>query len=207
MQNMTEILKEFGLEIPADKAEEFNKKVNENYKTVNEFNNKVKKIETERDNYKSWLDTANETLESFEGVDVKDLQKQLEDYKEKINKQEEDFKKQIADRDFSDALTKEIEQYKFTSNSAKEAVINQIKAAGLKLVDGKIMGLNDMIASIKEKDAGAFVDEKQQELENKRARFTTPMNNLGGNNNKKISPSELMKLKNENPNLDISQYI
>lgn len=206
MQNITEILKEFGLEIPADKVEEFNKKVSENYKTINEFTNKVKKVETERDNYKSQLDTANETLEGFKDVDVKDLQKQLEDYKVKTKQQEEDFKQQIADRDFRDALTKEIEQYKFTSNSAKEAVVNQIKAAGLKLVDGKIMGLSDMIASIKEKDAGAFVDEKQQELERKKARFTAPMNTTGGGE-KKISPSELMKLKNENPNLDISQYI
>lgn len=206
MQNITEILKEFGLEVPVNKEKEFSRKFNENYKTINEFDNKVKTVETERDNYKARLDTANETLEEFKDIDVKDLQKKIEDYEIRMKTQKEDFDKQIADRDFSDALTKEIEQYKFTSNSAKEAVVNQIKAAGLKLVDGKIMGLNDMITSIKEKDAGAFVDEKQQELENKKARFTTPMNNTGGTE-KKISPSELMKLKNENPDLDISQYI
>ena len=68
------------------------------------------------------------------------------------------------------------------------------------------MGLNDMITAIKEKDAGAFVDEKQQELEGKKAKFTT--NTVGKQStDKKISPAELMKLKNENPDMDISQYI
>lgn len=206
MENITEILKEFGLEIPADKKKDFEKKFNENYKTVSEFDKKVKRAEEERDNYKEKFEKADETLKGFEGIDVKELQDQIEAYKQNEKKMKEDYDAKIAERDFADALTKEIDNYKFTSNSAKEAVLNQIKAAGLKLVDGKIMGLNDMIDSIKEKDAGAFVNEKQAELEGKKAKFTTSINNKMADG-KKISPSELMKLKNENPDLDISQYI
>lgn len=179
MQNVSEILKEFGLELPADKVEDFKKKFNENYKTVNEFNSKVEKLEGERDNFKVQYETASETLKGFDGVDVKDLQTQVETWKGKVKETEDTYKKQIADRDFEDALTKEIESYKFTSNSAKEAVVSKVKAAELKLVDGKIIGLNDMISSIKEKDKTAFVDEEQQNLEDNKPQFTNPLNKSG----------------------------
>lgn len=177
MQNIADILKEFGLEVPADKADDFNKKFNENYKTINEFSSKISKAEGERDKYKSQYETASETLKGFDGVDVKDLQNQIENWKAKAKVTEESYKKQLYERDFEDALSKEIEAYKFTSNSAKEAVMTKIKAAELKLVDGKIIGFNDMINSIKEKDATAFVDEEQQNLEKNKPYFSNPLNN------------------------------
>ena len=206
MDNILKILKEFGLEIPADKADEFSKRVRENYKPVSEFDKRVSQLETERDDYKTKFEQADKTLKNFDGVDAEALNQEIADYKTKIKEQEETYKKQMEERDFNDALSKEIESYQFTSEAAKESVINKVKAAGLKCVEGKIMGLNDMITAIKEKDAGAFVDEKQQELEGKKAKFTT--NTVGKQStDKKISPAELMKLKNENPDMDISQYI
>ena len=41
MKNIHELLKELGLEIPADKKADFDKAVGENYKTVEEFNRKL----------------------------------------------------------------------------------------------------------------------------------------------------------------------
>ncbi len=55
MKNIHEILKELGIEIPADKKTEFDTAVNENYKTVAE----VDKLRTARDTYKSALDDIN----------------------------------------------------------------------------------------------------------------------------------------------------
>ena len=52
-----------------------------------------------------------------------------------------------------------------------------IKEAGLKLKDGKIIGLNDLIEQMKQSDASAFVDESQQQAQQQaqqnQARFTT----------------------------------
>ena len=39
MQNYEQILQELGIEIPEDKKTELKKKMNENYKTINEFLN------------------------------------------------------------------------------------------------------------------------------------------------------------------------
>lgn len=59
MKNVEEILKAVGLEIPADKKEEFDKAMAENYKTINEVNGIKKKLseaETDRDSYKAKYD-------------------------------------------------------------------------------------------------------------------------------------------------------
>ena len=73
MKNIHEILKEFGLEVPADKKADFDKAWKENYRTKSEYDNAV----TQRDNYKTSLDDVNTRLKEFEGVDVKDLQGQI----------------------------------------------------------------------------------------------------------------------------------
>lgn len=205
MKDIIEILKEQGIELQDDKAKAVTKAVAEEYKTVKEYRNTVAKLEGERDSYKQQLETAKEALQEFDGVDVNDMKEKMADYEKKMKEQEEDYKKQLYDRDFSDALTSAMESYQFTSEYAKQAVMDEIKAAELKLVDGKIIGLNDMIEAIKGKDASAFVDEKQQALEGKKARFTNPLQTR--KDGEKISPSELMKMKNENPDLDISQYM
>lgn len=206
MQNILDILKGIGIEVPKDKVDTFNDEVAKNYKAIAEYDKKVKKLETERDGYKTQLDTANETLKGFEGVDVDEMNKRLEQYKTEKKEMEEQHKQELHKRDFADALSKAMEEVKFTSESAKEAVMRKITDADLKLIDGKIIGLNDMIAAIKEKDASAFVDEEKVKLEGSKPKFTGP---LQGNKEKKghMTMTELFKLKNENPDMDISQYI
>lgn len=205
MKDIVEILKSQGIEVSEDQAKAITKDVAANYKTISEYEKKVSKTEAERDSYKEQLDAANDTLQAFDGVDVKGMEQKIADYEKQVKDQKEDFEKKLYDRDFSDALNSAMGDYKFSSEYAKKSVMEEIKAAGLKLIDGKIIGLNDMVDSIKEKDASAFVDEKQQELEDKKAKFTTGLKDKQGD--QKITPAELMKLKNENPDLDISQYM
>ena len=145
------------------------------------------------------------TLKSFDGIKPEELQAEVEKYKKKAEEQEETFKKELEKRDFSDALDKAIGDYKFSSEYAKKSVVEEIKAAGLKLVDGKIIGLNDMIETIKGKDASAFVDEAKDKLEQNKAKFTKQTQQ--SKDGTKISMSELMKMKNENPDMDITQYM
>lgn len=205
MVNIEEILKANNVTVTDEQKVAINKAVAENYKTINEFSKKVTNLETERDGYKSQLETATETLKGFDGIKPEELQAEVEKYKTAAAEQEKAFKQELEKRDFSDALEKAIGDYKFSSEYAKKSVMEEIKAAGLKLVDGKIIGLNDMMESIKGKDASAFVDENQQKLEQSKAKFTKQTER--SKDGTKISMSELMKMKNENPDMDISQYM
>lgn len=205
MVNIEEILKTNNVVVTDEQKAAINKAVAENYKTINEFSKKVTNLETERDGYKSQLETATETLKGFDGIKPEELQAEVAKYKKAAEEKEKEFKQELEKRDFSDALDKAIGEYKFSSEYAKKSVMEEIKGAGLKLVDGKIIGLNDMIETIKGKDASAFVDENQQKLEQNKAKFTKKTDPSKDGN--KVSMSELMKMKNENPDMDISQYM
>lgn len=205
MINIEEILKTNNVTVTDEQKAAINKAVAENYKTINEFEKRVSKLEAERDGYKKQLDTATETLNGFDGIKPEELQAEVEKYKKKAEEQESIFKKELEKRDFSDALDKAIGEYKFSSEYAKKSVMEEIKGAGLKLVDGKIIGLNDMIETIKGKDASAFVDEAKDKLEQNKAKFTKQTQQ--SKDGTRISMSELMKMKNENPDMDITQYM
>ena len=107
------------------------------------------------------------------------MQKDLADWKKKAEDAEKNAKAQLYERDFTDALKTEFEGIKFSSEAAKRAIMAEVKEAGLKLKDGKILGLNDLITQMKEKDASAFVDDEQQKAQQNQARFTQPTNKQG----------------------------
>lgn len=195
MQKLIETLKSFGIEIPADKQADVKKALSEHYKNTAEHNKAISKLEADRDAWKEKAESAEETLKGFEGIDPAQVQTELATWKKKAEDAEKDRDAKLYERDFEDALKKELESVKFTSDAAKQYSMDYIKKSGLKLKDGKILGLNDLISQMKEKDASAFVDEKQEELEAGRAKpFTQPLNqNVGGG--KKMTRAEIEGIK------------
>lgn len=70
MKNISEILRDLGIDVPEDKQSELNKAVAKNYKTIAEHEQKTEKLEAE-------LDAVREKLKGFEGVDVESLRGQI----------------------------------------------------------------------------------------------------------------------------------
>lgn len=185
----TDELKAWGL------TDEQSEKVMAQYgKDVSKLQKENEKLTADRDKEKERADTAEETLKKFDGVDVETMQAELATWQQKAKDAEKDYADKLAQRDFEDALKEEISGYKFTSEAAKKAIMAEIREAGLKVKDGKILGLSDLLAQMKEKDASAFVDEKQEQLEAGRAKpFTGPLNqNTGG---QKMTKSDILNIK------------
>ena len=191
MQNIEAILKQFGLEVPKEQSEDFRKVFHENYKTVKDY----EKVESDRDKWKGQAETAEETLKRFDGVDLETMQAELDTWKQKAETAEYDYKQKIYDRDFSDALKTEMESIKFSSEAAKKAVMTEIKESGLKLKDGKILGLSDLIGQIKERDASAFVDEQSEKAKQQAARITTPGTGRSTGGTGIMTKDDIMKIK------------
>lgn len=185
----TDELKAWGL------TDEQSEKVMAQYgKDVSKLQKENEKLTADRDKEKERADTAEETLKKFDGVDVETMQAELATWQQKAKDAEKDYADKLAQRDFEDALKEEIGGYKFTSEAAKKAIMAEIREAGLKVKDGKILGLSDLLAQMKEKDASAFVDEKQEQLEAGRAKpFTGPLNS--GGNHKKLTREEIEAIK------------
>ena len=174
MQKLIDTLKSFGIEIPEDKQADVKKALSEHYKNAKEVAKTLSKVEGERDDWKERAKTAEETLKSFDGIDPANVKSELETWKQKAADAEKEFNAKIYDRDFSDALKAALDNVKFSSEAAKKSVMADIKGAGLKLKDGKILGLNDLIEQMKQSDASAFVDESQQQAQQNQARFAAP---------------------------------
>lgn len=188
-----EMLKNAGVEVPADKKEEFNKEFRKTYKSEAEMGKVTAKLTTDLEGWKQRAEDAEATLQKFEGIDPETVQSEIAAWKKKAADAEEEYQRRMEQRDFDDALNQEIGQYQFTSEAAKRAVLADIREAGLKVKDGKILGLSDLIGQLKEKDASAFVDEQQQTLENNRARFTRPLENGGSSG--KLTREQILGMK------------
>lgn len=195
----TDELKAWGL------TDEQSEKVMAQYgKDVSKLQKENEKLTADRDKEKERADTAEETLKKFDGVDVETMQAEIATWQQKAKDAEKDYADKLAQRDFEDALKEEIGGYKFTSEAAKKAIMAEIREAGLKVKDGKILGLSDFLTQMKEKDASAFVDEKQEQLEAGRAKpFTGPLKGAAqpttSEKFKAMSLDERMKLKASDP--------
>lgn len=195
MTNITAILEKYGISIPEDKRADFEKDFAANYKTIAEFEKKTGNLETELSAWRQRAETAETALKELDGVDVKGLQAQIDTYKQKAADAEADFRRQLEERDFNDILKAELGNVKFTSTAARKSVEGAIRAAGLKVSEGKILGLTDILAQLRESDAGAFVDEAQEELEAGRARVTTSIGGGSSPTGKSMTRNEIMAIK------------
>ena len=165
----------------------------ENGKDLKKLQKENENLTHDRNTWKEKAETAENTLKGFEGVDLETMQRELSDWKKKAEDAEKNAQAQIYERDFNDALKTELESVKFSSEAAKRAIMAEIKDSGLKLKDGKILGLNDLISQMKEKDASAFIDEEQQKAQQNAARFTQPFQrqNTGGS----MTKDQIMGIK------------
>lgn len=167
-------LEKLGLDLTDEQKESIKKSIGEELYSTQELDKKIRKVETERDNYKGRAETAEETLKGFEGKDFDEITKERDEWKKKAEQAENDYHAKIAERDKNDLLEKAFVDVKFSSESAKKAVIADI-AASVTVKDGKLIGFNDLLEEAKKNDASAFVDEQAQQSDQNQATFTTPM--------------------------------
>ena len=193
MKNIYEILKSYGIEIPEDKKETFDKEVLENYKTVKEVDTLRNKLEAAESDKKAIeekyntdiaqrdtdLATLQEKLKNA-GADadkLSNLQTDFDNLQQTYNTAKADYEKQLAKQAYDFAIRENVANLKFSSNSAKKAFIADITAKNLSMENGKILGFDDFVNAYKEQDAGAFVVDDDTEAGKPKPTFsgkTTP---------------------------------
>ena len=127
MKDIYTILGEIGLTVPEDKKSTFDTAIRENYKTVSEH----KKVVDARDDYKSQLDNANNTISELEKNkgDIASLQSQIDTYKQ----EKEDREKAEQEAARNSALLSRFEKLhgerKYTNDFTKNGVFAEFKEA------------------------------------------------------------------------------
>lgn len=120
MKNIEAILADLGIEVPEDKKADLTKAVNENYKTINDWQNQKDKV----DNLTTQLNTAKDNLKKFEGVDADGLKGKISELTKQLEDKEAEWQSKIADRDFNDLLNESITKYKGINAKAIKALLD-----------------------------------------------------------------------------------
>ena len=194
MQNIIEILKSNGIDVPEDKVATINKAVSENYKTISEFEKKVSKMEAENESLKERAEAAEETLKGFEGKDFDTITKERDEWKLKAENAEKEYSAKEAEREKQELLKEAFDGVEFTSESAKKAIMAQISES-VSVKNGKLIGFNDLLEDARKNDASAFVNKEQENLEQSKAKFTDKMNNGGKTGT--MTKDEILQIKDK----------
>lgn len=154
-----------------------------NGKDIEKHKKQIATVEGERDNYKTQLDTANETLKKFDGIDPQKIQDEIQTYKTQAKEAEEKFTRQITQRDQKDWINTKLDEYGVTSPYARRQLTTDCMAddSGLKWKDGAFFGFDDFMKAAKEKDNSLYQTaeekeeaEKASKLKDKAPAFTGP---------------------------------
>lgn len=153
MKNIFEILSTNGITIPDDKKTAVETAVRENYKTVAE----VEKIEGKRDLYKSQLDTAQEALKGFDGINVTELNGKISTLTAELGKKETEYNSKLADMGFNSSLEKAI-----ASSGARDsvAVKAHLKLESLKSSKNQSEDIKSAIEAVKAEKDYLFTSDK-----------------------------------------------
>lgn len=146
MQNIYDILGGIGVTVPEDKKADFDKAVNENYKTVAE----VEKIEAKRDLYKSQLDETQTALKGYEGVNVEELRGKISTLEKAITDMETKHAADDAERDFQGELEKAMRSAGVRDNDkARAGVMKGLELESLRASKNRSKDIADAIDKIK----------------------------------------------------------
>jgi hypothetical protein len=163
---------------------------------------KYNKAVTERDNNKTLLETANKALEQFKDVDVTQLQGEITKLKGDLSTKEAEFNTKLTEMEYTGAVSKYFEGYKFTSELAKKAAMEEFKGKALKLENGQFLGGDDFMKQLKEANPTAFVPEDDGTKPPVIVKPTNPRKP-----GEKMSLQDAMKYANEHPGTDIKTLI
>lgn len=188
---ITEFLRAYGVEIPADKQEEFNKNFLENYKHVNEVQKKDKELTAAN----ATITDLTEKLKKFDGVDVEKLKAEIETTKT-------NYENQLQELRLNTALDREL----LTAGAHNAASVKALLKRDLIKLDGEtLLGLKEQIENLKKSDPYLFKDNAPGGMHKMPGGDKGTGDNGGGtvtiDQFAKMGYAEQVKLQSENPEL------
>lgn len=133
------------------------------------------------------------------------LQEQFGQLQSQYDTDTKKYQQQLEDQAYNFAVREYANGQKFSSSAAKRDFTSQLIAAKLKMDKGNILGADDFKNAYAQENADAFVVEDPNAGQPPKQQPTITLPTGGGNPTpKKYTLSEMMKMKNENPDLVIT---
>lgn len=166
-------------------------------KDIEKHKKAVTTLETERDDLKGRLTTAETTLKNFEGIDPAKIQQEVQTYKQQAEEAEKRYTAQLTQRDQHDWLKGKFDEYGVASPYARKQLEAECMSenSGCSWKDGAFFGFDDFMKAAKAKDAGLYMTaeekaeaEKAAKLMGKAPTFTGPTGDPTEKPNKFVPP-------------------
>lgn len=197
MKNILQIIESLGIELSDEQKQNLEKSVNENYKTVADYNKQVKKTEqaeTAKNDLQTQLNDAQETIKKFDEVDIEGYKTQIEEYKNRAEQAEKDAETKLTQRDQRDWLKEKLGAagYDIKNERIRRSLISDIMDTenGLKWRNGAFLGFDDFMKQEKEADPSLYLTEEEKKEKEKAdkaketaPRFTEPSDSEAGDKN------------------------
>ena len=148
----TEDLKALGLD-----QETIDKVFAMNGKDVAAEKARTTKAESERDNYKSQLDTAKESLSRFDGVNVEDMKNQITKLQGELKTKDDEYAAKEAERAFNETLAGAI---KDAGGKNAKAIMAMLDIDALKKSKDQSTDIKAALDAVKKSDAYMFGTEE-----------------------------------------------
>lgn len=162
-----EFLEGLGIE-----KENIDKIMAENGKDIEGVKASLSTKEAELADTKKLLDDANKEIEGFKDLDVEAIKAKAEDYKAKFEEAQEKAKVELEKVQFNHILENTLKGAKAKNVKAVKALLD---LEGLKLNEGKVVGLDEQLESIQQENEFLF---EVEDTEPNTPTFTRP--NDGG---------------------------
>lgn len=147
----------------------------ENGKDIEKHKTQSETVRAELDTVKGQLAEANKQIEGFKDLDVDGIKKAADEWKEKYETAEKDYRAKVAEMEFDNLLGGKLADVKFTSEYAKKGVFEEIKGKGLKVENGSILGFDEVFNAIKEAQPNAFESDNPQPKFSDHTKTQTPI--------------------------------
>lgn len=184
MKNIIEICRDFGFEIPADKHADFLKAVNNEYKTVADYEKKVNRLTDDLAAEKKRADDAVETLKGFEGKDFDAITRERDEWKTKHDNAVAAHQKEQEEREFNSILETAITDAKGKNAKAIIALLDMEKLRSSRNQENDIKSALDSLRT----DSGYLFEDNGGD-----PKFTDPKGNGGTGGTTTLK--DIMKIK------------
>ena len=200
MKLTREYLEKLGLE-----KDVIDKIMAEHGKGIEKVKDTLSTKETELADTKKLLEDANKEIEGFKELDIDEIQKKADKYKEDYERIERETKEKIAELEYENTLTEYLNNFNFTNDRIKNSIKQDMKKKEFKIEEGKLLGADDYIKLLQENEPESFKVAENEDDD--KPNFTRPG---GGGKPTEMTKEEFNKLsyveRNEIFNTNKSLY-
>ena len=115
MKNVEQILQDMGIELTDEQKKTLNKEVNENYRTINDYNTQKQKLDTAEQTAKDNETALNNFKKELEKLDVKDIDEvkaKFTDYQTSLSSQKDEYERKIKSLELETVLKAKADELK-----------------------------------------------------------------------------------------------